>query len=82
MDDTVVFATLREAMEQKLSIRKEKADDIGMFHPSKCHYLTIHTNDETPIRLDNVISETVVCVSMSNSIQQQNNTTGGIPHDQ
>ena len=83
MDDIVVFRTLRQAMEQKLSLRKERADEIGMFHPSKCHYLTMHTHDETPIRLDNVvISETVVYVSRSNSIQQQNNTTGGIPHDQ
>ena len=39
MDDTVVFATSQQAMEQKLSLLKEKADEIGMlFHPSKCQY--------------------------------------------
>ena len=60
MDDTVVLTTSRQAMEQKLSLLKDKAHKIRMlFHPSKCQYLTINTNDETPIRIDNVvISET------------------------
>ena len=60
MDDTVIFATSREKMEQKLNKLKECADNIGMIiHPTKSKYITVNTNDEQPFRINNVnINET------------------------
>ena len=55
MDDTVVLATSRQAMERKLFLLKQKADDIGMlFHPTKCQYMSINDPDTTPITLGDV----------------------------
>jgi hypothetical protein len=56
MDDTVIFATSRAKMEQKLSKLKQSADSIDMvIHPTKSKFLTVNTNDKTPFKIDNVI---------------------------
>ena len=49
MDDTVVFATSRNKMEQKLQKLKEISDKIKMkMHPTKSKFLTINTSDVKP----------------------------------
>ncbi len=46
MDDTVIFATSRQKMEQKLQKWKEAVDHIGMIiHPTKFKYMTVNTGD-------------------------------------
>jgi len=60
MDDTVVLASSREKMTQKLQRLKYAADDIGMvLHPTKCQFLTVNSNDTAPFVLGNAtISQT------------------------
>ena len=60
MDDTVLLATSRLAMQEKLNLLKLAADQINMcFHPTKCLYITVNSPDEEPFILDNItISKT------------------------
>ena len=55
MDDTVIFATSRNKLHQKLTYLKTSADDLGMrIHPTKSKYMCINSNDSTPFKLDNI----------------------------
>ena len=55
MDDTVIFATSREKMIEKLNKLKIEADEIGMkIHPTKSKYQCVNTEDRTPIVLQNI----------------------------
>ncbi len=60
MDDTVILASSREKMTNKLQKLKYAVDDIGMvLHPTKCQFLTVNSNDTVPFVLDNAtISQT------------------------
>ena len=52
MDDTVILASSREKMTNKLQKLKCATDDIGMvFHPTKCQFLTVNSNDTAPFEL-------------------------------
>ena len=45
MDDTVVFATSREKLAEKLGKLKQCTDDIGMtIHPSKSQFLCVNSS--------------------------------------
>ena len=57
MDDTVVFATSREKLAEKLGKLKQCTDDIGMtisIHPSKSQFLCVNSTDTRPVLLDKV----------------------------
>ena len=55
MDDTVVFATSRNKMEQKLQKLKEISDKIEMkMHPTKSKFLTINTSDVKPFKFQDI----------------------------
>ena len=55
MDDTVVFATSRERLVQKLTRLKQCTDDLGMvIHPSKSQFPVINDNDTRPIMIDTI----------------------------
>ena len=42
MDDTVVLATTRDAMQEKLTLLYRESDAIGMeIHPQKSKYMVI-----------------------------------------
>ena len=50
MDDTVILATSREQMEQKLKLLKECTDSIGMvIHPSESRFLCVNTCDRSEL---------------------------------
>jgi len=74
MDDTVIFATSRAKMEQKLNKLKQSADSINMvIHPTKSKFLTVNTNDKTPFKIDNVIiDETEHYMYLSTYLKQLN----------
>ena len=56
MDDTVIFATSKAALEAKLRLLKDSADRLGMeIHPTKSKFLVINSDDKAPIVLDSVI---------------------------
>jgi hypothetical protein len=56
MDDTVVFATTRNKMEEKLLKPKEMSDKIGMIiHPTKSKFSTINTNDTKPFKCNDIV---------------------------
>ena len=43
MDDTVVLATSREAMKEKLRLLYREAESIGMeIHPQKSKYMVVN----------------------------------------
>ena len=53
MDDTVVLATSRQAMQDKLNLLNESVRAIHMvIHPSKSQYMAINTKDRAPFVLD------------------------------
>ena len=55
MDDTVLFATSRNKMIEKLNKLKRCTEDIGMvIHPNKSMFLTVNTTDRTTICLNDV----------------------------
>jgi hypothetical protein len=55
MDDTIVVATSRERMSEKLAVLKQAADDIGMvIHPSKSRFMCVNTQDHNSFMLDNI----------------------------
>ncbi len=55
MDGTVIFATSRQKMEQKLLKLKKAADDIGVIiHPTKSKYMTVNTNDVESFIMDRI----------------------------
>ena len=52
MDDTIVLATSRESLMQKLQILLESAKSINMkVHPTKSQYMTIAMEDIEPIQI-------------------------------
>ena len=54
MDDTVIFATTRAAMKQKLSLLVEAINVLQMeVHPSKSKYMTVNATDTIPFIRDN-----------------------------
>ena len=56
MDDTVIFATSKAALEAKLKLLKKSADKLGMeIHPTKSKFLVINSDDKSPIVIDSVI---------------------------
>ena len=56
MDDTVIFATSKAALQAKLRLLKQSADKLGMeIHPTKSKFLAINSDDKTPIVIDTVI---------------------------
>ena len=53
MDDTVVFATSREKLVEKLGKLKQCTGDIGMtIRPSKSQFLCVNSIDTRPVLLD------------------------------
>ena len=55
MDDTVVLATSRQAMEAKLHLLNESAKSIHMeIHPSKSQYIAINAKDKKPFDMNEV----------------------------
>ena len=49
MDDTVILATSREKMMDKLCALKRSCDDIGMkIHPAKSQFICVNDNDSLP----------------------------------
>jgi hypothetical protein len=60
MDDTVLLATSREAMNRKLDLLYNSATELDMvIHPAKSQFLVINSDDKTPFRVaDVVISNT------------------------
>ncbi len=60
MDDTVILATSRQAMQTKLNLLKECTDHINMgIHPTKSLYMTVNSDDKEAFILgDAVISHT------------------------
>ena len=49
MDDTVLLATSRDAMEQKLNLLLSATAPLSMkVHPKKSQYLTVNTDDKRP----------------------------------
>ena len=55
MDDTVVFATSRERLVQKLTQLKQCTDDLGMvIHSSNSQFLVINDDDTRPIMIDTI----------------------------
>jgi hypothetical protein len=60
MDDTVVLATSRHAMEVKLQTLVNSANAINMaLHPTKSQFMTVSTTDDQPIVIGSItISKT------------------------
>ena len=55
MDDTIILATSRQAMEAKLIALREAADSINMvIHPTKSQFMTVSIPDERSFILDGV----------------------------
>ena len=55
MDDTVIFASSREKMAEKLRILKTTTDKIGMkIHPTKSKYQCVNVDDQTSFIVDNI----------------------------
>ena len=55
MDDTVVLATSRNAMQQKLRLLNQEAQSIRMeIHPSKSRYMVINGTDYRSFSLNNI----------------------------
>jgi len=55
MDDTIVLATSRQKMEEKLLLLKQSADSIGMaINSSKTQFLVVGCDDDVPFTLDNI----------------------------
>ena len=51
MDDTVVFATSKIALQQKLVALKQCADKLGMIiHPTKTKYISVNSDEAAPSR--------------------------------
>ena len=51
MDDTVIFSSTREKLEEKLYLLKRCTNDIGMsMHPSKSHFISVNKKDNQPIQ--------------------------------
>jgi hypothetical protein len=73
MDDTVIFATSREALTKKLQKLKECTDFLGMIiHPTKSQFLSINTQDEETIIIDNVtLSHTTSYIYLGSIISNQ-----------
>ena len=79
MDDTVLFSTTREKMQQKLHLLKTATDRIGLtMHPNKSRFICINDSDEEPFDVDNVqIAHTdkyispVSCKPLSLQIEEQ-----------
>ena len=56
MDDTAVLASSREKLLQKVILLKKCTDDLGMvMHPTKSQYMTVNSNDNLPLHVDNII---------------------------
>ena len=54
MDDTVVLATTRDAMQEKLTLLYRESEAIGMeIHPQKSKYMVIGSHDRRPFTLHN-----------------------------
>ena len=55
MDDTVVLATSREAMQQKLKLLYQEAEAIRMeIHPLKSKYMVVNSKDNLPFNLHDI----------------------------
>lgn len=55
MDDTILMATSRNAMERKLLLLYNSANDINMImHPEKCKYMVVNSTDKEPFILENI----------------------------
>ena len=56
MDDTVIMASSRAKMEEKLVLLKNSVDSIGMVvNSSKTQFMVIGCNDKVPFCIDNMI---------------------------
>ena len=55
MDDTVLLATSRAAMQAKLELLYAKATDIDMImHPGKSKFIVVNSDDVTPFQVGNI----------------------------
>ena len=56
MDDTVLLATSRDAMEKKLKLLHDSAKEIDMvIHPDKSQFLVINSQDRNPFRIEDIV---------------------------
>lgn len=55
MDDTILLATSREAMERKVALLYNSAKSIDMLmHPDKSQYMAVNSDDVEPFYIENV----------------------------
>ena len=55
MDDTVVLATTREAMQKKLTLLHRESEAIGMeIHPQKSKFMVVSEEDKRPFRVHSI----------------------------
>jgi hypothetical protein len=89
MDDTVILATSREKMIEKLTVLKRSVDEIGMrIHPTKSQFICVNCEDSEPFTLGDASishtnSYTYLGTPISNgSIKQQVNVhlSGKVSH--
>ena len=70
MDDTVILATSREAVLQKLQLLYDSAKDIDMvIHPTKSQFIAISSEDEAACQVGDVtISHTISYTYLGSTI--------------
>ena len=70
MDDTVLLATSRAAMQRKLELLYNSVTDIDMeMHPAKSEYIVLNCNDRNPFTVGNIsISHTEKYVYLGSPI--------------
>ena len=55
MDDTVIFASSRDKLKEKLCALKRCTDLLGMvIHPNKSKFISVIANDTEPVKIDDV----------------------------
>ncbi len=71
MDDTVIFATSRRAMEHKLALLMETTVALHMLgHPVKSKFMTVNTSDTEPFIINEIIVQYCTLTNMSTSAPQ------------
>ena len=54
-DDTVIFASSRDKLEEKLRALKRCTDLLGLvIHPNKSKFISVIANDTEPVKIDDV----------------------------
>ncbi len=84
MDDTVIFATSRRAMKQKLALFMETTLALHMScHPVKSKFVTVYTSDTEPFIINDIIIlynvHWLICLPRLPNIKWSHAKTGGRP---